>query len=168
MSKGKFAWWTFAGKRANAAIAERLKFFTGVPFKSSNLSIESDETFSYERLNAAIESLREDPPVRGTSQGLDKAIEELKFSACLPQSLSEEMLQARLADEAGVLAVLSEHAKSVSVKEEIGRAWCHLLASGPVLIEHAAALFLNAATRLPNLAVCVLRCSQLQGSTTIQ
>lgn len=115
LSKGKFAWWTFAGKRANAAIAERLKFFTGVPFKSSNLSIESDETFSYERLNAAIESLREDPPVRGTSQGLDKAIEELKFSACLPQSLSEEMLQARLADEAGVLAVLSEHAKSVSV-----------------------------------------------------
>jgi ATP-dependent helicase Lhr and Lhr-like helicase len=115
LSKGKFSWWTFAGKGANAAIAERLKFLTRVPFKSSNLSIETDETFTYERLNAAIESLRENPSIREASQGLDKAIEELKFSACLPQALSEEMLRARLADEAGVLVVLSEHVKSVSV-----------------------------------------------------
>jgi len=114
LAKGKFSWWTFAGKRANAAIAERLKFVTNVPFKSSNLSIETDETFSYERLNAAIESLRENPSIREASPGLNKAIEELKFSACLPQSLSEEMLRARLADEAGVLVVLSEHVKSVS------------------------------------------------------
>jgi ATP-dependent Lhr-like helicase len=115
LSKGKFSWWTFAGKRANAAIAERLKSPTRVRFKSSNLSIETDETFSYERLNAAIESLRENPSIPEASQGLDKAIEELKFSACLPHSLSEEMLRARLADEAGVLVVLSEHVKSVSV-----------------------------------------------------
>ena len=50
--------------------------------------------------------MRADPPDAATVGDMDKAIKELKFSICLPVSLAENMLRARLADIEGVSEIL--------------------------------------------------------------
>lgn len=112
---GDFTWWTFGGKRANAAIAERLREVTALPFTFTNLSVELNGAIPREAFNEAIKSLQLDPPWRNPQSNLKKAIDGLKFSVCIPPTLAEEMLQVRLADKEGVTSILSEEVKHVTV-----------------------------------------------------
>jgi ATP-dependent helicase Lhr and Lhr-like helicase len=112
---GEFTWWTFGGKRANAALAERLREVTAHPFTFNNLSVELSGAISGEAFSEAIRSLRNDPPWRNPQSNLRRAIDGLKFGICIPPNLAEEMLQLRLADKEGVVTILSEEIKHLSV-----------------------------------------------------
>ena len=101
----KARWWTFAGLRANAALAERLT--------EQGLSVLSRDNFGVtlrERstipVAQAIERLRL-APVDPAPSGLAlEALDGLKFSACVPRDLALEMLRTRLADPGGFEAAL--------------------------------------------------------------
>jgi len=114
---GVFTWWTFGGKRANAAIAERLREVTALPFTFTNLTVELNRAISHEAFYEAIKSLQLDPPWRNPQNNLEKAINGLKFSICIPPNLAEEMLQVRLGDKEAVMAILSEEIRQVTVQK---------------------------------------------------
>jgi len=106
-------WWTFAGARANSAMAAALADQGCRPVDHDNLSITIDQRLSAEQLHSYIEG--------GRSQELqdlrvpvsDDAIRELKFSACLPQDVAQRALELRLADERAIRATLAEPVRYV-------------------------------------------------------
>ena len=100
------SWWTFAGLLANAALADGVRETTDVPIRAENLSI----TFQTEELPSRVAELVE--AVRRRDAGSlrtrisDKAIEGLKFSACLPAATAVTLLAERAHDERALRAVL--------------------------------------------------------------
>jgi ATP-dependent Lhr-like helicase len=101
----KVRWWTFAGLRANAALAERLV--------EQGLSILSRDNFGITLreqspipVAQAVERLREGPVDPAPSDLAVEALDGLKFSACVPRDLALEMLRTRLGDPVGVEATL--------------------------------------------------------------
>ncbi len=103
---GRARWWTFAGLKANATLADHLAR-NGCPILGrDNLAITLDVTQGMPLL----EALRPSPEEaeRLTPQSLaDDALESLKFGFCTPEDLCIESLRARLADPAAVRAILS-------------------------------------------------------------
>lgn len=106
-AKGTLRWWTFAGQLANAAMADRLSA-TGPPTVVNNLSIRFDRSTSSAVAAGGIRELRTageydiPPPVS------DKAVDGLKFNACLPPGLARRVLQLRSTDRRGVELTLQE------------------------------------------------------------
>ena len=105
-SENRKYWWTFAGVRANAMLAHALRERLGIHSTVDNLTIKLDRPLNQEVFDGAVEQMRADPPDAATVGDMDKAIKELKFSICLPVSLAENMLRARLADTEGVSEIL--------------------------------------------------------------
>lgn len=110
----KIRGWTFAGLRANAAIADRLSERGIHVLGRDNLSI-SVRAESEVELSLALGNLAmEDTDPRPTSLVVD-ALDGLKFSACVPRDLAMAMLAERLSDEAGFRLTLgSEDARSMA------------------------------------------------------
>jgi ATP-dependent Lhr-like helicase len=102
------AWWTFAGLRANAALAAYLRGKGIDATKADNFRIQLGDvalTPAVEgQLRAAsaedVESMR--TPIE------EKTIEELKFSECLPRPMAVRELEERLTDRVGIASVLNE------------------------------------------------------------
>jgi ATP-dependent Lhr-like helicase len=101
----KVRWWTFAGLRANAALAERLA--------AQGLSLLSRDNFGItlrERstipLIQGLDRLRSDPMDAAPSALATEALDGLKFAECVPTDLALEMLRERLADCPGTQAVI--------------------------------------------------------------
>lgn len=97
----KVRWWTFAGLRANAALAERLS--------EMGLSVTSRDNFgvtlgadSCTRVSRALDRLREGPLDPAPSSLAREALDDLKFAECVPKALAAAMLRTRLADAEGV------------------------------------------------------------------
>jgi ATP-dependent Lhr-like helicase len=101
-------WWTFGGTAANAMLCEDLMVETGSPVSHDAFCLTFDPCLSPENAKGAIDDLRR----RGKSQAFikvdDKAIEGLKFSACLPEAIARSVLQRRLVDDVGANKVLAE------------------------------------------------------------
>jgi ATP-dependent Lhr-like helicase len=98
-------WWTFAGWKANLALAEAVAGHRGSVTAVEDLWIALDTPTSVSDVvtasgDAADTELR--PAVD------EEAIEDLKFSECLPSDLAHEVVQRRLHDAAAVRMVLSE------------------------------------------------------------
>lgn len=113
--RGAIRWWTFAGLHANAALAAHLQTlgFTSAP---NNLAIRMSKGTELSMVAQAVQATRgmgvEDmpPPVS------DKALEGLKFAACLSDALARRVLQARTMDVAGMERACGDPATVIQMK----------------------------------------------------
>ena len=85
-------WWTFAGQKANAALAPALAALTQVSASSDSLSIEFDRPPPPDTLQHAVEELRSRDPATLLPDVNDEALEAMKFSECLPRPLAFHVL----------------------------------------------------------------------------
>jgi len=106
-------WWTFAGARANAAIAAALADGGCRHVEHDNLSITMDQELAAEQLHSYIETVRARDPQHLRVPVSDEAIREMKFSACLPHGLAQHALELRLADERAITTALGEPVRYV-------------------------------------------------------
>jgi len=114
-SEGRTYWWTFAGLRANSALSDSMRRQFGVNSSADNLVIKLEDGTSAEVMESIHAAIKQNPPQGGSCGGITKAIEDLKFSACLPISLAESMLSIRLADPEAVSNVLAQCVKFITV-----------------------------------------------------
>jgi len=100
-SDGSVEWWTFAGSSANACLAETLRHRGLNVRRFDNFSLTLNEP-SLAAVSAGVESIRAGewpvllPPVT------DDALEGLKFSMCLPDTLARLVVQQRSVDPVAV------------------------------------------------------------------
>lgn len=98
-------WWTFAGLRANATLAEHLGRFSASGIVD-NFSLPLVPTTTADALERARAEMRSraplDPPIP------DGAVDGLKFGECLPAELAGRTLRGRLADTEAVAACVGE------------------------------------------------------------
>lgn len=112
-------WWTFAGARANSAIAAALADQGCRWVDHDNLSITIDQGLSAEQLHSYIERVRLREPKDLRVPVSDEAIRELKFSVCLPRDVAQRALELRLADEPAIRSTLAEPARYVGWRPSI-------------------------------------------------
>jgi ATP-dependent Lhr-like helicase len=110
---GEVAWWTFAGGRANAALAFRLSRDLDLRVSSDNFAVRFPPQQGLDLAEEAVRGLRGsdpagiEPPVNG------QALDGLKFAECLPEDLAAGVLQARLSDALGVAEVLGRFTRTI-------------------------------------------------------
>ena len=102
---GATRWWTFAGLRANAALAARLDG-RATPGRVDNLSIPVDPATSADGLAQALRTLMAEPAA--VHPDARRYAEELKFAGCLPDDLALATANARLDDPAAVARATTE------------------------------------------------------------
>ncbi len=100
-------WWTFAGLKVNAALADGLVAGGTKVFSRDNFSIVVRAQGAVE-VSMAIERLRASSPSPEPVSLVKEAIDGLKFSACVPEDLALAMLRRRLSDPVGFEVVLGE------------------------------------------------------------
>lgn len=112
---GTLRWWTFGGLLANAALEAHLRPALGQTGRVDNLSIAWQPEGDGAALERQVRALRGTDPAKLAPPVADQAIDDLKFSECLPRELATRMLQDRLRDLRGMEGVLREPVESVVV-----------------------------------------------------
>jgi hypothetical protein len=112
--KDAVRWWTFGGFYANAASASRLKAEGGYLVAPNNLAIKIAREPSDSAILSAIHTIRALDAETLVPEVTTKALEGLKFSACLPPELATRVLQRRMADSDAVRRVLSQPVQLVA------------------------------------------------------
>ncbi|NCC41481.1 MAG: DEAD/DEAH box helicase [Gammaproteobacteria bacterium] len=107
---GDLRWWTFAGRGANAVLAQVLARSLGAVRRIDNFSLQIDSahlssTEILERLRAS------DIPEPVWEDWMAQV--QLKFERCLPETLAHEVILARLTDLAGAVAAQHEPIRAV-------------------------------------------------------
>ena len=98
-------WWTWAGQRANAQLAEALGELAVTRGDDLSIGLDPDQA-SVTAVRDALVDLDPDAlPVSGVARTF---ADELKFSDCLPSALAVEVAAARLVDVNGVRRALTE------------------------------------------------------------
>ena len=106
-------WWTFAGDRANAAIAAALGRQLGRHVDHDSTSITFGLKTLTGELTTVIETIRSQDASQLTVPVSDEALKEPKFSSCLPADTVSRVLQARLADLPALRNALAEKVRYV-------------------------------------------------------
>jgi ATP-dependent Lhr-like helicase len=106
-------WWTFGGLYANAAFAAWFKT-NGIGATANNLAVRFTGDVPDVEVHSAIHRLRAIEPETLLPEVSQKAIEGLKFNACLPPALATRVLQMRMTDIAATRNVLKEPVRFVS------------------------------------------------------
>jgi ATP-dependent helicase Lhr and Lhr-like helicase len=112
---GAPAWWTFAGDRANAALAAALTRLLKSPVSHDAFRLAIPAPVAMEKVLGAIERLSSLPHSEFLPEIDEKALEGLKFSDCLPLDLALRLLQRRLQDEHGITQTLARPVRYVEV-----------------------------------------------------
>jgi ATP-dependent Lhr-like helicase len=107
------AWWTFAGGRANAALAHELATRLDAKVTSDNFAVRFPPALGADTIEVALDGLRLADPGSLLAPAGEQAIDGLKFSECLPRDLAARVVRARLADGRGVAGVLGRATRSV-------------------------------------------------------
>lgn len=113
---GRLAWWTFAGNRGNATLANEIAQATASRIEHDSFSLTFESTTRFPELQKALEEVRQRSIEEMRPAIDDRAIEGLKFSECLPITLAHEMLEARLLDSVAVRETLELKLRSVSTQ----------------------------------------------------
>jgi ATP-dependent Lhr-like helicase len=113
-------WWTFGGDRANAAIAAALQQHVGRHVDHDSVSVAVQTAGRTDGLSEAIEAVRAQDSAGLTPPVSEEALEELKFSACLPIEIARRVMEARLSDVQGVQRVLTEAVRYISMADAGG------------------------------------------------
>ena len=108
MPSGQVRWWTFAGGIANALLADALKPHCDV--KGDNLCLSFPTASSLEVVSDYINGIQPDS-VRPIPNIV--AMENLKFSECLPPEIASEVFTSRFDDRAGVEKAVHQKRKVV-------------------------------------------------------
>lgn len=105
---GTLSWWTFAGAGGNAGLASALSERLGRPARLDDFRIGFERGAEVGAVQSAIEALRAGEE-RDFAPDIDEsAIQGIKFADCLPISLAQRTLQARLQDAASAAHVLEQ------------------------------------------------------------
>nr|WP_291980663.1 DEAD/DEAH box helicase [Luteitalea sp.] len=115
-NKNAVQWWTFGGLYANVATAAKLKADLGYAVAPNNLAIKIAGEPSDSAIMNAIHAIRATDAETLVPDVAKKALEGLKFSACLPADLATRVLQQRMADVDGVKRILAEPVTLVGVQ----------------------------------------------------
>ena len=107
------AWWTFAGGRANAALADGLATWLDAKVTSDNFAVRFPRCLKTDAIRLALDGLREIDPGTLLTSASDQAINGLKFSECLPRDLAAHVVRARLTDARGVKEVLRRETRKI-------------------------------------------------------
>jgi ATP-dependent Lhr-like helicase len=109
---GQVRWWTFAGGVANALLATTLKPQCDV--KSDNLSLQFPSGSTFEVIVELLNSLHPETvwPIPHPD-----ALENLKFSECLPPEIAAEVFVARFDDHTAVVQALAEKRRIVQADQ---------------------------------------------------
>ncbi len=110
---GRLAWWTFAGNRANATLANEIALVTASKVEHDSFSLRFESTTQFPELRKALDELRTKAIEEMRPAVDDRAIEGLKFSECLPIDLAHKMLEARLRDTIVIRETLALQFRSV-------------------------------------------------------
>lgn len=109
--RGNQRWWTFAGLRANAQLADRLGDLSRGSRSRDNLSIGLASGLTSIDVDAGLRSLRDAPYAAAP----DHATRDLpKFAECLPADLATSTVAIRFTDPESVEACLDERVQFVS------------------------------------------------------
>ncbi len=109
---GQVRWWTFAGGVANALLATTLKPQCDV--KSDNLSLQFPSGSTFDVIVEFLNSLHPET-VRPIPH--PDALENLKFSQCLPPEIAAEVFVARFDDHTAVVQVLGERRRMIQTEQ---------------------------------------------------
>ena len=111
--RGNQRWWTFAGLRANAQLADRLGDFSRGNRSRDNLSIGLAIGLTSVDVDARLRSLRDAPYAAAP----DRATRDLpKFAECLPADLATSTVAIRYTDPESVEACLDERIRIVAAR----------------------------------------------------
>jgi ATP-dependent helicase Lhr and Lhr-like helicase len=88
------SWWTFAGGRANAALAYELATRLDTKVTSDNFAIRFPPGLGAEAIGPALDGPRAADPASFVAPASEQAIDGLKFSECLPRDLAARVVQA--------------------------------------------------------------------------
>jgi ATP-dependent Lhr-like helicase len=105
--QGRARWWTFAGRKANLALARIAEPFRTEVAAVEDLWVALDPGTELAPLAAAV---RDAPPedVDLAPWVAEEAVDGLEFSECLPRDLAVQVITARLADPASVTQARNE------------------------------------------------------------
>jgi len=106
-------WWTFAGSQANAAIAAAFPRSAEGVIEHDGLSVSIEGSLAMQELTAAVGTVRACEPEELPIPVSLEAVEQLKFSACLPLELAIRLLELRLADRSALRNSLAEPVRYV-------------------------------------------------------
>ena len=107
-------WWTFAGGRANAALASELARRLGIKASGGNFAVKFGSPPDFQEVERVVLGLSEDDAGGIVPLVSDSALDGLKFSECLPRDLAAQVVQARLTDFEGVSAVLGRPTRVIT------------------------------------------------------
>jgi ATP-dependent helicase Lhr and Lhr-like helicase len=110
-------WWTFAGRKANQALAQALGGLAESPARATNLYVRLNPSTEAKALQEALARLREDT-VRVAPLVVDEAITGLKFSTCLPEADARRIVGRTVDDPEAVRACLEDPLRVVTVAED--------------------------------------------------
>jgi ATP-dependent Lhr-like helicase len=99
-------WWTFAGGRANAALAHELSRRLGLRVSGGNFAVKFESPPDRGEVERAILGLGEADAPGIVPAVNDSALDGLKFRECLPTDLAIRVVQTRLAATNAVAATL--------------------------------------------------------------
>jgi ATP-dependent Lhr-like helicase len=111
---GEYEWWTFAGTRANAALAGGLAGLCGGRVEHDALAVTLEGAEGLSEVTAAVRELGSREPSSMTPRVAEEALDGLKFSACLPRDVGLAVLEARVRDVAAVREVLNQPLRVVT------------------------------------------------------
>ena len=100
---GEVRWWTFGGGVANTLLADHLR--PKAEIRMDNLSLRFTTTTKLNEVEALIAGL---DPNRIEPVPAEDAIEDMKFSECLPAHIAAEVFCARFKDAEAVTSILDE------------------------------------------------------------
>jgi ATP-dependent Lhr-like helicase len=110
----ELTWWTFAGGRANAALACTLSRSLDLKVASDNFSVTFGTPPDPQAVEREVLGLITADAVSIVPAVNEAARDGLKFAECLPTDLADRVIQARLADEGGVVEVLARPTRCVT------------------------------------------------------
>lgn len=108
------AWWTFAGGRANAALAHALATRLGAKVTSDNFAVRFPPGLGADEIGPTLDDLRGADPELLVAPASERAVEGLMFAECLPPDLAARVVEARLADAGGVGATLARPTRTIA------------------------------------------------------
>jgi ATP-dependent Lhr-like helicase len=116
-ANGRLIWWTFGSLFANAALAAALRDAGVRTGKVDNFAIALDASEMMKRTIAAVDTIRSQSIDAFASPVADRALEELKFSVCLPDGLARKVVQDRTTDRKAIDSTLRLPTRVVTLSD---------------------------------------------------
>ena len=107
-------WWTFAGGRANAALAGELSRRLGARVSGDNFGVKFETRPGLHEVEREVQAIRSGDAAGITPAVSDAALDGLKFAECLPRDLATCVVRERLMDAPGVAAALGRRTRVVT------------------------------------------------------